>query len=659
MTKQHARRRAAEANPRPSRTTTEMNSRPARTRARSLVALLCCALACAALPAAPRAQSPQRERRVATPTPTPTPQTARPTPTPQTVRPTPTPAAPQTTPTPARSVVPQATPTPEQPLNPTPTPQASPTPAPQPTPAPTPGPRSLEVLRARMSELLASPALAPAHFAVKVVSLDTGATLFEENAGKLLMPASNMKIYTVAAALDRLGPDFRFATSVYSAAPPDDKGRVKGDLVIYGRGDPSFATRFAGEGDYFKGVEALAEKIAAAGVRRIEGDIVGDESYFDGPALGWGWEWDDLAWYYGAPVSALTVNDNAVDLSVKPGEREGAAAVVTAGPSFLGFPVVVSGAGVDASSAARNSPPLLSIINRATTSARGTPREITIDRPLGQDYVEVWGTIPADDPGQTVPVAVPRPALMFAAMLRAALERRGVQTRGRTASIDARTRELQRRPFDPAPLVELARRESPPLREIAAHTMKPSQNLYTELILRTLGKQSSAPPPEPGQAANRRRTSAQLGHAVVRQFLREAGVPNVERLSLVDASGLARQNLITAEATVQLLTYMSRRPNFQVWLDSQPVAGVDGTLRGRMRGTMAAGNLRAKTGTISNVSALSGYVTTAAGERLAFSIIVNHYTDAPGVPPRTNFLDGIAALLASFGGRSTAVTGQP
>jgi D-alanyl-D-alanine carboxypeptidase/D-alanyl-D-alanine-endopeptidase (penicillin-binding protein 4) len=601
---------------------------PRRRRAAGRAALRLL-LACALLlplpaPPAARAQSPQRERRV---------------------------ASPQPSPTPAR---PSATPTPEQPISPRP----APTPAPQPTPEPTPGPRSLEVLRSRLAELVASPALAPAHFAVKVASLDTGATVFEENAGKLLMPASNMKIYTVATALDRLGPDFRFVTSVYSAARPDDKGRLKGDLLIYGRGDPSFAARFAGEGDYFKGVEELAERIAAAGVKRIEGDIVGDESYFDGPALGYGWEWDDLAWYYGAPVSALTVNDNAVDLTVRPGAKEGAAAVVTAGPSFLGFPVVVSGANVDAQTVARNTPPLLSVVNRATTSPRGTPRDISIDRPVGQDFVEVWGTIPADDPGQTVPVAVPRPALMFAAMLRAALERRGVQTRGRTVSVDARTRELQRRPFDPTTLVELARRESPPLREIAAHTMKPSQNLYTELILRTLGRQSPAPPPEPGRQSNRPRTSAQLGHAVVRQFLREAGVAGVERLSLVDGSGLARQNLVTAEATVQLLTHMSRHRHFQVWLDAQPVAGVDGTLRGRLRGTMAAGNLRAKTGTISNVSALSGYVTTAAGERLVFSIIVNHYTDAPGLPPRTNFLDGIAALLASFGGRSTAVAGD-
>jgi D-alanyl-D-alanine carboxypeptidase/D-alanyl-D-alanine-endopeptidase (penicillin-binding protein 4) len=136
--------------------------------------------------------------------------------------------------------------------------------------------------------------------------------------------------------------------------------------------------------------------------------------------------------------------------------------------------------------------------------------------------------------------------------------------------------------------------------------------------------------------------------------LREAGVSHVEHLSLVDGSGLARQNLITAESTVELLSFMSRHRHWQVWYDAQPVAGVDGTLRGRLRGTSAANNVRAKTGTLSNVSALSGYVTTAAGERLAFSAIVNHYTDER--TPRTNFLDGVATLLASFSGRSTAAT---
>jgi D-alanyl-D-alanine carboxypeptidase/D-alanyl-D-alanine-endopeptidase (penicillin-binding protein 4) len=536
----------------------------------------------------------------------------------------------------------------------TPAPRATPTP--QPTPAP-PAPRTLEVLRARIADVLARPELAPARFAIKVASLDTGAVLFEEGAVKLMMPASNMKLYTVSAALDRLGPDFRFVTSVYADERPDAKGRIKGDLIVYGRGDPSLATRFAGNGDYFKGIEELAARVVAAGVKRIDGNLIGDESYFTGPGLGAGWEWDDLQWYYGAPVSALTINDNCVDIFVKPGASEGAAGVVTAGPAFPGFPTIYGGT-VDEQIARRTDSPL-AVVNRTVTAPRGTRREITIERPLGQNYVEVGGAIPLGDAGWTDSITTARPALMFASMLRAALERRGVQIRGRAQSIDARQRELSKLPFDAARLVEIARRESPPFSEIAAQTLKPSQNLYTELILRTLGKQSPPPPPTQTGAAlgaaqpaptPDRRTSAQLGSAVVRQFLGEAGVRDIEHLSLVDGSGLARQDLISAESSVALLTYMSRHRYAQVFRDALPVAGVDGTLRGRFKGSPAAGNLRAKTGTLANVSSLSGYVTSAAGERLVFSMMVNHYTDER--LPRTSLMDQIAVLLASFEGRS-------
>ncbi|HEX8162929.1 MAG TPA: D-alanyl-D-alanine carboxypeptidase/D-alanyl-D-alanine-endopeptidase [Pyrinomonadaceae bacterium] len=542
-------------------------------------------------------------------------------------------------------------PTPAQ----TPAPQATPTPAPA-----APAPRTLEALRARIADVLARPELAPARFVIKVASLDTGAVVFEEDAGKLMMPASNMKLYTVSAALNRLGPDFRFVTSVYADARPDEKGRVKGDLTVYGRGDPSFATRFAGGGDYFKGIDELAARVAAAGVKRIDGNIVGDESYFNGPALGYGWEWDDLQWYYGAPISALTVNDNCVDIFVKPGAGEGAPGVVTAGPAFLGFPAIYGGA-VD-EQAVRGTASPLAVVNRTVTAARGTKNSITMARPLGQNYVEVGGAIPLGDAGWTDSISTARPALMFASMLRAALERQGVQVKGRTLTLDARQRELMKLPFDAARLVEIARRESPPFSEIAALTLKPSQNLYTELILRALGRQSPPPPPPvqtdaaaAGAAAQPQptpdnRTSAQLGSAVVAQFLREAGVRDVEHLSLMDGSGLARQDLISAESTVALLAYMSRHRHAQAFRDALPVAGVDGTLRGRFKGTPAAGNLRAKTGTLSNVSSLSGYVTSAAGERLVFSMMVNHYTDER--VRSTVLMDQVALLLAAFEGRT-------
>lgn len=536
---------------------------------------------------------------------------------------------------------------------PTSTPSAVPSVTPTPTPptqAITPATRaitaaatrSVEGLRAGIAEVLRAPELAPAMLGIKVVSLDTGRVLFEENAEKLLVPASNMKLYTVAAALDHLGADFRFNTSVYAQELPDKKGKLRGDLVLYGRGDPTFATRFTG-GDYFKAIDELAARVVAAGVRQVEGDIVGDESYFAGPPRSPGWEWDDLQWYYGADVSALTVNDNALDLSVKPGARAGDAAVVTTGPTSPVIRVVV----------ARNKeevadvPHFLTFVNRVTTAPRGMKRDISVHRPLGQSLIEVSGQIALDDPGYTGSVAAARPALLFTSMLRAALEKQGVSIKGRTRVVAAPMRQeiepliVAGVPSKPPYPVEIAKRESPPFSEIAAHTLKPSQNLYTELILRALGKNFTQLDPK--------QTSAELGLSLVRAFLMKAEI-DFSHLAFVDGSGLARQNLITADSTVQLLVHMNKHRHAQVWRDAQPVAGVDGTLRGRMRNTAAAGNLRAKTGTLNNVSGLSGYVTTAAGERLAFSIIVNHYPD--NNPPRQNYMDTIAVLLASLAVRT-------
>ncbi|HUS11720.1 MAG TPA: D-alanyl-D-alanine carboxypeptidase, partial [Pyrinomonadaceae bacterium] len=247
-------------------------------------------------------QQPQRERRVAQPA------NAKPTATPTPV-PTVSPAA---TPT-VTTVVPSS--------SPSPTPDEIRTRAASTT-------QTLAELQSRISQVLQKPELAPAMIGIKVTSLDTGRVIFEENANKLLRPASNMKLYTVAAALDRLSPDFRFVTSVYALAKPDTAGVVHGDVTIYGRGDPSIAARF-NNGNYFKGIDDLAARIVASGVKRVEGDLVGDETYFIGPQYGAGWEWEDLQWWYGAEVSSLTVNDNALDLSIKPGAQVGAPAVVT------------------------------------------------------------------------------------------------------------------------------------------------------------------------------------------------------------------------------------------------------------------------------------------------------------------------------------------
>src|SRR6266705_2400393 len=277
-------------------------------------------------------------------------------------------------------------------------------------------PRSLAELRSQIEQITRQPALEPGFFAVKIVSLDTGAIIYEQNANKFVRPASNMKLYTVAAALDRLTPDYHFMTSVYAKERPED-GKIKGDLIIYGRGDPSFAARF-NNGDYFKGINDLADRIVAAGVKRVKGDLVGDESYFNGAPLGSGWEWEDLQWGYGAQVSALTVNDNAIDLTVKPADRVAAPVVVTAGPPPASF---------------------MTIENRAVTLPRASKSDLRIYRGLGANTLEVTGSLPLGDSGFSGSVAVSEPALAFVSLLRDALSKRGVKIDGRLRTVDARS----------------------------------------------------------------------------------------------------------------------------------------------------------------------------------------------------------------------------
>ena len=522
------------------------------------------------------------------------------------------------------------TPTPAPTIVPFETPQASPTPTPEVVQTRTAATtRTLTELQTRISQVLSKPEFAPATIGVKVTSLQTGRVLFEENANKLLRPASNMKLYTVAAGLDRLSPDFRFVTSVYAPAKPDGNGVIKGDLTIFGRGDPSIAARF-NSGNYLKGIDDLAARIAAAGVKRVEGDLVGDETYFTGPQYGSGWEWEDLQWYYGAEVSALTVNDNALDLFVKPGIQVGAPALITTGPPD----------------------PLLKIVNRVVTGARGTKRELNAYRALAGDQLEITGSIALDDKGYTGGLGISRPALLFAYLLRASLSQHGVTVKGITRTIDARPaagfvlQPLNTPVVNPGSTrIEIASMQSVPFSVIAAHTLKPSQNLYTEIILRTLG--TVVPPAV--NTPNIDRTSESDGLEVVKTFLREAGI-NPSSLVLSDGSGLSRNDMITAEATIQLLTYMHRHRYASVLREALPIAGVDGTLRTRFRGTPAENNLRAKTGTLSSANSLSGYVRDAAGEELAFSIMVNNYPQDADV--RATCIEPIAVLLASFAGKS-------
>jgi D-alanyl-D-alanine carboxypeptidase/D-alanyl-D-alanine-endopeptidase (penicillin-binding protein 4) len=552
---------------------------------------------------------------------------------------TPTTTQPKPTPTPILKPVLKTSPTP------TPTPVASPTPSPTPKPTPTPLPvaaKTVDELQSQIREVLRRPGLTRAQVGIKIASLDTGKVLFEENAEKLYMPASNMKAYTVATALDRLTPDYRFVTKAL-AAKPDSDGVVKGNLIIEGGGDPTFSASL-NNGDYWKGINEFATRIAASGVKKIEGDIIGNETFFVGTPQGYGWEWDDLQAYYGAPVSALTINDNAIDIFVKPGTKIGDSCFITTGPPM----------------------PLLHIVNKTVTVQSGISRNINIIKKLGQNIVEVIGVMPVDDKrGYNGNVSIDNPALAFIYLLRSALVQKGVMITGQSRTtkgddlIDALIQKTRMDPkwFEnqtvppvrPEITVEIARIESAPLSEVAAKTMKPSQNLYTEIILRTIGSKSEQYQDQKEILLKGQKSSTEKGIKAVKQFLNEAGIPDGS-VEMYDGSGLSRHNLITASATVQLYTYMSRHKYAQAFYNSLPIAGVDGTLSGRMKGTPAAGNVRAKTGTINQVATLSGYVTTAAGERLVFSILVNNLPDDSSV--RRSYIDEIVVMLASFKGRS-------
>lgn len=493
----------------------------------------------------------------------------------------------------------------------------TPTPATTPTSATTGA--ALADLQFRLRQSLAKPEVGRGSIGVKVTSLASGKVIFENDAEKYFMPASNMKNFTVAAALERLGPDHRFVTSVYVPAPPSSDGVVTGDLRVFGRGDVSMSTRFNGADDPMSSLDTLVEKIIAAGVKEVTGSIVGDDSYFRGFAIPGGWEWDDLQWSYGAEVSSLPLNDSVITLSVRPGPT--------------GYSCTVKMTPYN---------PVMRVMNQCTTTSSGAPRTLKIQKRLDQNLIEITGTLPVGNNGFSGLVSVSRPAEMFAALLRLRLIEKGVKVTG--------GHRYEKRPDGSLPTgVELVKLESAPMSAIAAQTMKPSQNMYTETLLWTLGEAERNATIAPGGGATvSTADSADLGIASVKKFLTGIGVAP-DGIIQYDGSGLSRHNLITPSAVTQLYTYMAKQSRYsQAWRDSLTIGGIDGTLRNRFRGTRANNNVRGKTGTIDQVSALSGYVKTAAGEELVFSMVVNGVAQTS---TRVGLIDEMVNHLANFTGR--------
>lgn len=447
----------------------------------------------------------------------------------------------------------------------------------------------------QVSRALTAPQLAGGIQGVVIESLRSGEVLYERNRHALLMPASNQKLITTAAALCMLGPDHCLVTRVVARRGEISGGVVRGDLFLVGGGDP-----FLDE----EGIEKLARAVAAAGIRRVQGRIVGDGSVFPGPRYGFGWSWDDMSYYYSAPVSGLNVNRNLLQVIVTPGRRSGQRPSVQLNPA--GYPATVR--------------------NLATTSDAGGQVQVNVERILGKDVIEVSGTIPASRRGSApfrTAVTVEDPPLYAAVRLRAKLAAAGVRVEGPAANGVAHKSDL----------VELASHRSLPISELIARVNKPSDNLGAECLLRAIGLERK----ESG--------SVTAGREAVVEWLKTLGMPD-NGIVLRDGSGLSRMNYVSADTLVRVLRSMYAHPASAAWLASLPVAGTDGTLRNRLRDTRAAGNCRAKTGYISNVSSLSGYVTTADGEPLLFVMLMNNHPCRNA--EATAVQDEIVKLMAEF-----------
>ncbi|MBI5083951.1 MAG: D-alanyl-D-alanine carboxypeptidase/D-alanyl-D-alanine-endopeptidase [Acidobacteria bacterium] len=462
--------------------------------------------------------------------------------------------------------------------------------------------------------ILATPVARKATWGVHVVDLATGRTLYARNAGVPFTPASNTKLFSTALALVRLGPEYRFETKVLGAAP-DPAGRIQGDLRLIGGGDTTLSARIVPyqkgpiEGDPLHGLAALADEVLARGVRFVAGNVVGDDTLWPWQPYPDGWAAGDLAWEYGAAVSALTLNDNAISITVRPGKTPGAPAEVSVRPPVEHFTFHVT-----------------------LKTEAGAERKINFDRAPGSSVVEISGTVPPNSPAVSQLIAVEDPARFAAEAFIMLLRARGI-TVGGTARAAHRAAGQR---YAPAAGTVLARRLSPPLLEIARVVDKVSQNLHAEILLREVGR------------VRRGEGTAAAGQKEMEEFLVGLGIEKLD-FSLEDGSGLSRRTLISPTAITSLLRYMDQSPHGDAFWSLLPAAGEDGTLSARFRGVEGASTIRAKTGTISHVAALSGYTGPNGSRRLAFSIIANGAT-GPAADIRA-LIDRIAIAVMREGQR--------
>jgi D-alanyl-D-alanine carboxypeptidase/D-alanyl-D-alanine-endopeptidase (penicillin-binding protein 4) len=417
----------------------------------------------------------------------------------------------------------------------------------------------------------------------------TGETLYEKNADKYFVPASNMKLLTTALALDKLGADYRFRTTVETNGKLEADGTLHGDLFLVGRGDPNlsnrkfpFDTKEEFDGQPERVLAEMADAVVARGVKEITGDIVGDDSYFPRERYPDGWEIDDMVWEYGAAISAIVVDDNTVTLTLTPGERAGDPTQWVVEPATAEFTVK----------------------SEVTTVGAKEKGDLRLAREPGGGVVTLTGTIPAKNAPRKLVLAIQEPAQHAAELLARLLAQRGVKLNGKVRA--------QHEPDEAGSTrVVLAEHVSVRLGESVKLVNKISQNLHTEVLLRTAARQ------------NGRWTDPEDLPKFAQEFYAKVGI-GPDDVVQTDGSGLSRHDMVTPRAFVTLLMYAQKQPWFGEYYASLPVAGVDGTLNERMKNAGITGRIHAKTGSVAHVRTLSGYAETPGGRRLIFSFLSNN-----------------------------------
>lgn len=447
----------------------------------------------------------------------------------------------------------------------------------------------------RIDALLADKTLQTGFQGILIQSLRDHTTLYERNADKVFLPASNNKLLTSGAALSLLGPDFVYTTRVVAGVAPDSSGVLHSDLSLVGSGDPVLSSA---------DLTALAHALKTSGIKRIEGSVIANDSLFDAQRLGDGWTWDDEPYYYSAQVSALNLNENLVSVRVFPGKKEGEPVRVVVAPTEK----------------------YMIVQNLAKTAAAKTKSSISVDRTRGQNILVISGSLAldtTDEAAPKVPVTVEDPTRFALTVFREALGKEGI-------------RIGSKRFPTPTGTVSLAEHKSVPLTEMLKLLNKPSDNLIAECLLKTVGaiKKGTGTAGSDGTGAQTART-----------FFSSIGM-DVTHLNQADGSGLSRFNFVSPRDFVQLLTYLHAQPTFPALYDSLPIAGVDGSLRNRLKNTPATNNCHAKTGYISHASSLSGYITTKDGEMLVFSMLMNNHLSSNALP--VSIQDKIVLLLADY-----------